>query len=213
MKLHRLQPSSPSSLCHSNDPAIPSTPQCHNMASAANQTSRPSSAAAHAMSRQSSSGAATPSTTTDSGSTTPGSESGADEVVATSTVTTEYTTRPKGSIDGDDAEDQEAASSAPKVAGQTTTVTHIGSKELQHQIDKDGGVHLKPQQSAHQKKRGKKIRAIVSFKPRQSRLDRFNEEAAKDPFRGFYTLFWIGMGIIMLNTFYTSFTNTGKIIR
>lgn len=149
----------------------------------------------------------------DSGVSTPGSESG-NELVATSTVTTEYTKRPKGaSEDADDPTTARTVPPGPTVTGPTTTVTHVGARELQHEVDKNGGVHLRPQQSQAAKKRGKKIRAIVSFKPRQSRLDRFNEEAAKDPFRGFYTLFWIGMGIIMLNTFYTSFTNTGKIIR
>lgn len=143
------------------------------------------------------------------GPSTPASESGG-ELVATSTVTTEYTRKPKG-------EDAAAAAAATAESGeekpvlkqaQTTQVTHVGARELQHQVDKDGGVHLKPQQSSSAKKRGKKIRAVVTFKPRQSRF----ETAAKDPFRGFYTLFWMSMGIVMLNTFYTSFTDTGKII-
>lgn len=81
--------------------------------------------------------------------------------------------------------------------------------ELEHQIDKNGGIHLKPLSS---KRKGKKIRALVSFKPRSSRFDRYNADLPKDPFRGFYTLFWIGMAILMLNTFYTSFTSTGQVI-
>lgn len=116
-----------------------------------------------------------------SGTRTPGSDSGG-ELVATSTVTTEYTRRSKHGQDGA-AEDYISAGGAapPAKPPQTTTVTHVGAKALEHQIDKDGGVHLKPQQSAQAKRKGKKIRALFSFKPRQSRFDRFNEEAAKDP--------------------------------
>lgn len=79
-------------------------------------------------------------------------------------------------------------------------------------MDDEGALHLRPTQSSSAKKKGKKIRAVVSFKPRQSRFDRFNQDAAKDPFRGFYSLFWIGMAILMLNTFYSSFLDTGTII-
>lgn len=56
------------------------------------------------------------------------------------------------------------------------------------------------------------MRALVSFRARESHFDRYNKENAKDQFRGFYTLFWIGLLILMLNTFYTSFDSTGQIV-
>ncbi|CAO1637539.1 unnamed protein product [Parajaminaea phylloscopi] len=147
------------------------------------------------------------------GQSTPGSESGG-ELVATSTVTTEFSRRRADKLVASqvDVPEGEATSNGPVRRSQTTTITHVGASNLQHQVDKDGAIHLKPQQSASAKRKGKKIRAVVSFKPRHSRFDRSNEQAAKDPFRGFYTLFWIGMGILMLNTFYTTFTSTGRII-
>lgn len=105
---------------------------------------------------------------------------------------------------------------------QTIQFTHLGGvRGISHNIDGDGGVHLRPMSSARHKtssramggaRSGKKIRSLVSFKPRQSHFDRHNVEAAKDPFRGFYTLFWIGLGIMVLNTFYASFSSTGQIL-
>lgn len=56
------------------------------------------------------------------------------------------------------------------------------------------------------------MRTLVSFRARESHFDRYNKENAKDQFRGFYTLFWIGLLILILNTFYTSFDNTGQIV-
>lgn len=56
------------------------------------------------------------------------------------------------------------------------------------------------------------MRTLVSFRPRESHFDRHNRTAAGDPFRGFYTLFWIILAILMLNTFYHSFSKTGQIV-
>lgn len=81
---------------------------------------------------------------------------------------------------------------------------------LTHQVDKDGAVHLRPIRASVKSR--KKVRALVSFVPRQSHFDRFNITSSKDPFRGFYTLFWIGLLLLMLNTFYTSFEKSGQIV-
>lgn len=88
------------------------------------------------------------------------------------------------------------------------TLTHTGVRGISHQVDTDGSVHLRPSSN----RKGKKIRALVSFKARESHFDRHNKDVARDPFRGFYTLFWIGLTILILNTFYTSFDTTGQII-
>jgi sterol O-acyltransferase len=37
-------------------------------------------------------------------------------------------------------------------------------------------------------------------------------ESGKDGFRGFYTLFWIGIGLTILNTFYASYRSTGHVL-
>lgn len=42
------------------------------------------------------------------------------------------------------------------------------------------------------------MKALVTFTPRPSGLDRFNEKASGDQFRGFYSLFWIGeFGVVL----------------
>lgn len=132
-------------------------------------------------------GQATPDSaaTLSDGLSTPGSESGG-ELVATSTVTTEFIKRKPGeaveeTIAGQGVESKPTGEGKPVRPTQTTTVTHVGASNLQHQVDKNGAIHLKPQQSSSAKRKGRKIRAVVSFKPRQSRFDRFNEAAAKDP--------------------------------
>lgn len=79
---------------------------------------------------------------------------------------------------------------------------------ISHQVDKDGVVHLRPRIS----RTANKVRTLVSFRARESHFDRHNKDAAKDPFRGFYTLFWISLFILMLSTFYSSFASTGQII-
>lgn len=115
------------------------------------------------------------------GTFTPESESGG-ELVATSTVTTEFSRRkPKQASAAQMYGIEGAVGTDGLRRSQTTKITHVGANDLQHQVDKDGALHLKPQQSANSRRRGKKVRAVVSFMPRHSRLDRFNEQAAKDP--------------------------------
>lgn len=133
-----------------------------------------------------------------SGMDTPGSDSGG-ELVATSTVTTQFQRREKGSSSAAGGGDSEgelgqaldralaegeaggSASAGKRRETKTTTVTHLGARGMEHQIDQDGGVHLKPQQSPSSKRKGKKIRALVSFQPRNSRFDSFNRDTGKDP--------------------------------
>lgn len=52
----------------------------------------------------------------------------------------------------------------------------------------------------------------VSHAPRQSILDRLNTRTNTDPFRGFYTLFWIVIALLVLNAFYISFERTGEVL-
>ncbi|WVQ74464.1 hypothetical protein IAR50_004065 [Cryptococcus sp. DSM 104548] len=44
------------------------------------------------------------------------------------------------------------------------------------------------------------LKAILSFTPRVSALDRHNTSSQTDQFRGFFVLFWIGMALLFLRT-------------
>ncbi|UZJ54057.1 hypothetical protein CBS101457_003377 [Exobasidium rhododendri] len=125
---------------------------------------------------------------------TPGSERSEDDggIVSNTTITTELISR----------------KTDKKVEQESFTLTHTGIRGISHQVDSDGTIHLRPTSN----RKGRKIRGLVSFRARESHFDRHNKDIAKDPFRGFYTLFWIGLFILMLNTFYTSFATTGQII-
>ncbi|TKY87998.1 hypothetical protein EX895_003094 [Sporisorium graminicola] len=123
------------------------------------------------------------------GRSTPDSES--EPTVATSTVTT-------------------TISNSRGTGSQTVEFQHIGVKGLSHRVGKDGAIYLKP--VAASSRAGKKMRAVVSFKPRRSHFDRFNEISSRDQFRGFFTLFWVCLALFVLNTFYTSFASTGKVL-
>ncbi|SPO29196.1 related to acyl-CoA sterol acyltransferase [Ustilago trichophora] len=123
------------------------------------------------------------------GRSTPDSEG--EPIVATSTVTTTIS-NPRGS------------------GSSTLEFQHIGAKGLSHRLGKDGAIYLKP--VAASSKSRKKMRAVVSFKPRRSHFDRFNETSSRDQFRGFFTLFWVCLALFVLNTSYTSFASTGQVL-
>ena len=122
------------------------------------------------------------------GARTPDSEN--EPTVATSTVTT-------------------TISGSRGTGSSTVEFQHIGVKGLSHRVGRDGAIHLTPVASS---KAGNKMRAVVSFKPRHSHFDRFNEHSSRDQFRGFFTLFWVCLALFVLNTFYTSFASTGKVL-
>ncbi|GAC97889.1 sterol O-acyltransferase [Pseudozyma hubeiensis SY62] len=119
------------------------------------------------------------------------SDSEGEPSVATSTVTTTIST-------------------SQGTGSSTVEFQHIGAKGLSHRVGKDGAIHLKP--VAASTKARKKMRAVVSFKPRQSHFDRFNETSSRDQFRGFFTLFWVCLALFVLNTSYTSFASTGQVL-
>jgi sterol O-acyltransferase len=49
------------------------------------------------------------------------------------------------------------------------------------------------------------------FKPQYSTLDRSNPISAASPFIGFYTLFWLGLGLFTIRTFLVSYRITGRL--
>lgn len=69
----------------------------------------------------------------------------------------------------------------------------------------EGTIHVQP----FRPRGSKHLRAVVSFTPRISAFDRENETSGQDQFRGFYTLFWIAMFLLILRTFVTSYEQNG----
>jgi sterol O-acyltransferase len=57
-----------------------------------------------------------------------------------------------------------------------------------------------------------KLKALVTFTPRASGLDRSNVKAASDEFRGFYSLFWIGLALLFVRTSYDSWETNRTIL-
>lgn len=65
----------------------------------------------------------------------------------------------------------------------------------------DGSFHLRPIPARGSS--GSKIKSTsrrAAFTPRTSAFDRDNLDSQKDPFRGFYTLFWITVAVAALRT-------------
>nr|ODO03902.1 sterol O-acyltransferase [Cryptococcus depauperatus CBS 7855] len=60
----------------------------------------------------------------------------------------------------------------------------------------DGVVRVRPYRSAS----NSQLKAVLSFTPRVSALDRHNKSSQIDQFRGFFTLFWIGLALFFLQT-------------
>lgn len=58
----------------------------------------------------------------------------------------------------------------------------------------EGTLHVQP----FRKKGGKGLKAVLTFVPRASAFNRENVTSGADPFRGFFTLFWISVSLICL---------------
>nr|XP_019049785.1 sterol O-acyltransferase [Kwoniella bestiolae CBS 10118]OCF28715.1 sterol O-acyltransferase [Kwoniella bestiolae CBS 10118] len=75
----------------------------------------------------------------------------------------------------------------------TTTL----SKTKDNVINTPGGIiHVRPYRSSS----NAQLKAVLSFTPRVSSLDRTNERSQTDEFRGFFVLFWIGLALLFLRT-------------
>ena len=72
---------------------------------------------------------------------------------------------------------------------ETVEMTTVLSKHADNIIPTPAGnVHVRPYRSSS----NAQLKAILSFTPRVSSLDRENIKSQSDEFRGFFTLFWIG---------------------
>ncbi|KAK0202565.1 MBOAT, membrane-bound O-acyltransferase family-domain-containing protein [Desarmillaria ectypa] len=55
----------------------------------------------------------------------------------------------------------------------------------------------------------KKLRALITFAPRNSHFDTNNELSGNNEFRGFFSLFWISIFIFMVRTYINSYESNG----
>ncbi|KAJ7577046.1 MBOAT, membrane-bound O-acyltransferase family-domain-containing protein [Mycena floridula] len=71
---------------------------------------------------------------------------------------------------------------------------------------KDGTIHIsKPIRSTS----SKKLKAMITFAPRQSHFDINNEKSGMNEFRGFFSLFWISIFLFILRTYVRSIETNG----
>lgn len=82
--------------------------------------------------------------------------------------------------------DSRGESPAPGANGSDST--HPIRKESTFETA-EGTLHVQP----FRKKGSKRLKAVLTFVPRASVFDRENATSGGDPFRGFFTLFWISV--------------------
>ncbi|KAG8745659.1 hypothetical protein FRC10_007356 [Ceratobasidium sp. 414] len=83
----------------------------------------------------------------------------------------------------------------------STVSTSAISKGGSHIQTRDGTIYVQPYRQAD----SKQLRAAISFTPRSSAF----EASGSDPFRGFYSLFWISMFLLLLRTYVNNFFQNG----
>jgi sterol O-acyltransferase len=57
--------------------------------------------------------------------------------------------------------------------------------------------------------RSKKLRALIAFTPRVSHFDSGNTHSVSNEFRGFFTLFWISIFIVTLQSYVRTYETSG----
>jgi sterol O-acyltransferase len=86
--------------------------------------------------------------------------------------------------------------------GTSSSTSKGGTSSIQ---TADGTVRVQRFRSS----RSKKLRAMITFTPRTSAFDRENASSGNDPFRGFFTLFWICVFIFIVRTYVTYYETSG----
>ena len=80
------------------------------------------------------------------------------------------------------------------------TTTNL-SRTKENIIDTPSGqVKVRPYRSSS----NAQLKAVLSFTPRVSSLDRHNVKSQSDEFRGFFVLFWIGTSCYSLTRYWTN---------
>lgn len=98
----------------------------------------------------------------------------------------------------------------PNGVPMATTVQYSNTAAITSDVSKDGTLHLHPVPS--RKDRKVKVKKVISFVPRVSHFDRFHPTSQGDPFRGFYVLFWLLMGLTMTRVMYYGYLNSGQVV-
>ncbi|CUA78209.1 sterol O-acyltransferase [Rhizoctonia solani] len=92
--------------------------------------------------------------------------------------------------------------SSPRIPTMTLTSTSpVISKGGSDIYTQDGTIHVRP----YRQPNSKQLRAVITFTPRSSAF----EASGSDPFRGFYSLFWISMVLLLLRTYVNNFFQNG----
>ncbi|CAE6536531.1 unnamed protein product [Rhizoctonia solani] len=92
--------------------------------------------------------------------------------------------------------------SSPRIPTMTITSTSpVISKAGSDIHTQDGTIHVQP----YRQPNTKQLRAVITFTPRSSAF----EASGSDPFRGFYSLFWISMVLLLLRTYVNNFFQSG----
>ncbi|KAF8677777.1 MBOAT, membrane-bound O-acyltransferase family [Rhizoctonia solani] len=92
--------------------------------------------------------------------------------------------------------------SSPRIPTMNLTSTApVISKSGSDIQTQDGTIHVRPYRQAN----SKQLRAVITFTPRSSAF----EASGSDPFRGFYSLFWISMVLLLLRTYVNNFFQNG----
>lgn len=93
----------------------------------------------------------------------------------------------------------------------SNSFTHLNSSAVDTEVvQKDGTVLLRPipaRGAGHTRTR----RSKAAFSPKISHFDRNNTDSAQDPFRGFYTLFWLMVFVGMAKTGVRSWNEGGVV--
>ena len=97
-------------------------------------------------------------------------------------------------------------------AAVVTELLHTRSTRLETSLGADGAITLQPLAQAGHKARTRVKRRAVDFKPRSSVFDRDSEVGRADHFRGFYTLFWLLLGLTTVRTLEKSYRSSGYIV-
>ncbi|GAA6058089.1 hypothetical protein JCM3770_001107 [Rhodotorula araucariae] len=96
---------------------------------------------------------------------------------------------------------------------ETRRFTHVGAERVDV-LSSTGGITLRPIPAKGGDPR--RIRLVRSrrtqFTPRISHFDRHNVSSAQDPFRGFFSLFWIVLAVGGARTIHNRFNETGGVL-
>ncbi|EUC59627.1 O-acyltransferase [Rhizoctonia solani AG-3 Rhs1AP] len=92
--------------------------------------------------------------------------------------------------------------SSPRIPTMTiTSASSVISKSGSDIHTEDGTIHVQP----YRQPNTKQLRAVITFTPRSSAF----EASGSDPFRGFYSLFWISMVLLLVRTYVNNFFQNG----